>query len=396
MPNFDLGLRLGCLKIKKNKMLFIQEFIQNHPDTWEQRLSEAPYALKIKRSPFANGRYVMFNYNMLESDSYNFIVAEARGLVLDSGDNFKIVRKGFNRFFNYGEGPAAKIDWNTASATIKEDGTLIFLSHYDGRWIWGTRQNFDVDEAEMSDALYPTFGALLKDVIAKYYPKFDVTKALEGDTYCFELCSRFNRIVIDYPEPKLFLLAAFNNVGVFDVPPGTEYKSHYVDAFADVWEVPRPKYYKMSSVNDYAQLVEGFGIQHEGVVVLDGKGDRIKMKSKLYFEMHKQVSNGAMDVEAMVGLIRRGEDAEFLSYFPDYAEKFAKVRKHVQDAFIRIQQINHACDVGQRNMTRKDFALEHVKDPLAVLWFKAYDGKLTDDFVEAITDEKFVKMFNIS
>ena len=65
-------------------MLFIQEFIQNHPDTWEQRLSEAPYALKIKRSPFADGRYVMFNYNMLESDNYNLIVAEARGLVLDN------------------------------------------------------------------------------------------------------------------------------------------------------------------------------------------------------------------------------------------------------------------------------------------------------------------------
>ena len=391
MPNFDLGLRLGCLK-KKNKMLFIQEFIQNHPDTWEQRLSEVPYALKIKRSPFADGRYVMFNYNMLESDSYNLIVAEARGLVLDSENDFKIVRKGFNRFFNYGEGPAAKIDWNTASATIKEDGTLLFLSYYDGRWIWGTRQNFDVDEAEMSDALYPTFGALLDDVIAKHYPKFQYGGATMGQncTWCFELCSRFNRIVIDYPEPKLFLLAKFDN------DTGSEFPQYLVDADAKYMGVDRPKYYKMSSVDDYAQLVEGFGIQHEGVVVLDGKGDRIKMKSKLYFEMHKQVSNGAMDVEAMVGLIRRGEDAEFLSYFPDYAEKFAKVRKHVQDAFIRIQQINHACDVGQRNITRKDFALEHVKDPLAVLWFKAYDGKLTDDFVEAITDEKFVKMFNIS
>ena len=377
-------------------MLFIQEFIQNHPDTWEQRLSEAPYALKIKRSPFANGRYVMFNYNMLESDNYDPIVAEARGLVLDSQNDFKIVRKGFNRFFNYGEGPAAKIDWDTASATIKEDGTLLFLSYYDGRWIWGTRQNFDVDEAEMSDALYPTFGALLKDVIAKRYPKFDVTKALEGDTYCFELCTRFNRIVIDYPEPKLFLLAAFNNDGVFDVPPGTEYKSGYVDSFADVWGVDRPKYYKMSSVEDYTNLVEGFGIQHEGVVVLDGKGDRIKMKSKLYFEMHKQMSNGAMDVTAMVGLIRKGEDAEFLSYFPDYKEKFDAVRSQVTDAMIRIQQINHACDVGQRSMPRKDFALEHVKDPLAALWFKAYDGKLTDDFVSGITDEKFVQMFHIA
>lgn len=378
-------------------MLFIQEFIQNHPDTWEQRLSEAPYALKIKRSPFANGRYVMFNYNMIESDNYDPIVAEARGLVLDSENDFKIVRKGFNRFFNYGEGPAAKIDWDTASATIKEDGTLIFLSHYDGRWIFGTRQNFDVEEAEMADALYPTFGALLKDVISKHYPKFDVTKALEGDTYCFELCTRFNRIVIDYPEPKLFLLAAFNNDGVFDVPPGTEYKSHYVDAFADVWEVDRPKYYKMASAEDYSELVEGFGVQHEGIVVRDANGQRIKMKSKLYFQLHKQMSNGAMDTEAMVGLIRKGEDAEFLSYFPDYKEKFDDVRLRVNAALMRAKFIKCCAEgeINKEHLDRRTFALRHKDEPQSMLWFKAYDGKLTDDFIAGISDEKFVQMFGI-
>ena len=371
-------------------MLNIQKFILEHAD-WEQLLQAAPYALKIKRSSFADGRYVMFNYNMIESDNYDPIVAEARGLVLDSANNFKIVRKGFNRFFNYGEGPAAKIDWDTASATIKEDGTLLFLSYYDGHWIWGTRQNFDVDEAEISDALYPTFGKLLEDVVNKRYPDFKWGGATMGQncTWCFELCSRFNRIVIDYPEPKLFLLAKFDN------DSGREFPQYLVDADARYMGCDRPKYYKMSSAEDYTNLVEGFGIQHEGVVVLDGKGDRIKMKSKLYFEMHKQMSNGAMDVEAMVGLIRKGEDQEFLSYFPDYKDKFETVRKQVVDALIRIQQINRACEVGQRNMSRKEFALEHAKDPLAMLWFKAYDGKLTDDFVSEITDEKFIHLFGI-
>lgn len=374
-------------------MLFIQEFIQNHPDTWEQRLSEAPYALKIKRSPFANGRYIMFNYNMLESDNYDPIVAEARGLVLDSENDFKIVRKGFNRFFNYGEGPAAKIDWDTASATIKEDGTLLFLSYYDGRWIWGTRQNFDVDEAEMSDVLYPTFGALLDDVARKHYPKFQYGGAAMGQncTWCFELCSRFNRIVIDYPEPKLFLLAKFDN------DSGREFPQHLVDADAKYMGVDRPAFYKMDSVEDYSELVEGFGIQHEGVVVLDGKGDRIKMKSKLYFEMHKQVSNGAMDVEAMVGLIRKGEDQEFLSYFPDYKDKFAKIQTQVYFAHSAIRIVRDSVEkVKAEGLSRKDFALRVKDSPLAMLHFKAWDGKLTDDFIASIPDEKFVELFKIA
>lgn len=375
-------------------MLFIQEFIQNHPDTWEQRLSEAPYALKIKHSSFADGRYVMFNYNMLESDNYNEIVAEARGLVLDSQNDFKIVRKGFNRFFNYGEGPAAKIDWNTASATVKEDGTLLFLSYYDGRWIWGTRQNFDVDEAEMSDALYPTFGKLLEDIVNKRYPDFKWGGATMGQncTWCFELCSRFNRIVIDYPEPKLFLLAKFDN------DSGREFPQYLVDADARYMGCDRPKYYKMSSAEDYTNLVEGFGIQHEGVVVLDGKGDRIKMKSKLYFEMHKQMSNGAMDVEAMVGLIRKGEDAEFLSYFPDYKEKFEDVRFRVNAALMRVKFIKCCAEgeINEEHLDRRAFALRHKDEEQSMLWFKAYDGKLTDDFVASISDEKFVQMFHIA
>lgn len=386
------------------KMLNIQKFIFEHDD-WEAALQQPPYSLKIKRSSFADGRYVMFNYNMIESDNYDPIVAEARGLVLDSEEKFKIVRKGFNRFFNYGEGPAAKIDWGTANATIKEDGTLVFLSFYDGRWIFGTRQNFDVDEAEMSDAIYPTFGALLRDTIEKSYPEFK--KQLESlgsngpftgnlwkkATYCFELCSRFNRIVIDYPKPKLFLIGRFRN------EDGAELTGNLVvDGYVGYQlGVDTPTAYEMKSPEDYTNLVEGFGIQHEGVVVRDGNGNRVKMKSKLYFQLHKQMSNGAMDVEAMVGLIRKGEDAEFLSYFPEYAEKFDDVRLRVNAALMRIKFIG-LCTKGEiedDHLDRRAFALKHKDDPQSMLWFKAYDGKLTDDFVMSITDDKFIQLFGI-
>jgi hypothetical protein len=246
----------------------------------------------------------------------------------------------------------------------------------------------------MADALYPTFGALLMDVVKKHYPDFKwagVATMGQNCTWCFELCSRFNRIVIDYPEPKLFLLAKFDNY------TGNEFPQHLVDADARYLGVDRPKYYKMSSVDDYAQLVEGFGIQHEGVVVLDGKGDRIKMKSKLYFEMHKQMSNGAMDVPAMVGLVRKGEDQEFLSYFPDYKDKFAKIQTQVYFAHAGIRIVRESAQrcKDELGLTRKEFALRVKDSPLAMLHFKAWDGKLTDDFVASIPDDKFVQLFKI-
>lgn len=217
-------------------------------------------------------------------------------------------------------------------------------------------------------------------------------KALgQNCTWCFELCSRFNRIVIDYPEPRLFMLAKFDN------DTGEEFPQYLVDADARYLSVNRPQSYKMSSVDDYTQLVEGFGIQHEGVVVLDGKGDRIKMKSKLYFEMHKQMSNGAMDTEAMVGLIRKGEEQEFLSYFPDYKDKFAKIQNQVYYALKAIGIVRESVqNCKKEGMSRKEFALRVKDSPLAMLHFKAWDDKLTDDFVAAIPDDKFVQLFKIA
>ena len=46
-------------------------------------------------------------------------------------------------------------------------------------------------------------------------------------------------------------------------------------------------------------------------------------------------------------------------------------------------------------MIRKDFALIHKDDKFARLWFLAYDGKLTSDYIDSITDESFMKLFGI-
>ena len=372
------------------KMMKIQDYILTHPN-WETELASAPFSLKIKRSPFANGRYVMFNYDMLESDNYDPIVAEARGLVLDSENGFRCVRKGFNRFFNYGEGPAAKIDWANADATIKEDGTLIFLSFYDGRWIYGTRQNFDLKDAEMQSTLYRTFNDLLLDVLKRYHG-INTWLLADNMTYCFELCTRYNRIVIDYPEPKLFLLTYFEN------STGYEAAGWQADNVAKRLGVDRPKYYKMSSLEDYTRLVEGVGVQHEGIVVRDEwNNNRVKMKTKLYFELHKTVNNGCVTDEAAVGMIRKGEDAEFLSYFPEYKDRFEKLQTQIIMATAAIGSIKHETEqcIGS-GFSRKEFAMRHKDSPLAMLWFKAWDGKLTDDFVAGISDEKFIQLFNIS
>lgn len=88
-------------------MLKIQEFIIKHKK-WEQLLSEKPYCLKISHDCGVVG----FMYNMLDSDFSEKIVQEARGLWLYE-DTFEVACHSFDKFFNYGEEHAAKLDWDT-------------------------------------------------------------------------------------------------------------------------------------------------------------------------------------------------------------------------------------------------------------------------------------------
>ena len=77
-------------------MLKIQEFIFNHPENWRELLSSPPYCLKISE----DDGYVLFKYNQIESDFSEEICCEARGLIIDSTDKFKVVRMAFKKFFN--------------------------------------------------------------------------------------------------------------------------------------------------------------------------------------------------------------------------------------------------------------------------------------------------------
>ena len=59
-------------------MLKLVEFIKNNAD-WEAKLQDKPYCITIKRKD----NFIIFNYNQIESDFYNPIVKECRGIILE-------------------------------------------------------------------------------------------------------------------------------------------------------------------------------------------------------------------------------------------------------------------------------------------------------------------------
>lgn len=363
-------------------MLKIQEFIKKNPNDWKEKLGAAPYNLKIEEK----GDYVLFKYNQIDSDFSYKICCEARGLILKKPD-FKVVRKAFNKFFNVGEPHAASIDWSSATATLKLDGSLITF-WYDEGWHISTNGTIDSCDAELNCGAYKTFYDLVAAALQKYNFNFDNLNPFLN--YTVELVSPFNQVVVHYDEIELYhiLTVDMRNLKEIEVDIG----------------LPKPTFYNFNSKSDYEKLVADFDESKEGIVIKDKFNNRVKLKTPLYFQLHRMRNNGVLTVERVVDLIRANEQDEFLSYFPEFKPMFNQVAAQLIEAQSIINQI--VTDVTNWKSTHKDlmensertarkwFATDFRKKSQAALYFAEYDGRL-NDILTRMSTSKFISTFNI-
>lgn len=369
-------------------MLEIQKFIHAH-DNWRELLSADPYNLKISEED----GFVLFKYNQINSDFTEKICREARGLILDSTENFMVVRLAFEKFFNLDEQYAAHIDWDTAVATEKIDGSIMSVWYARGKWHLSTNGTIDAFKAELNGVgPYKTFGELFESVL----PLSTFENYNKHRCWTFELVSPYNKIVIDYPETKVYLLS------IRDMYSREELDLDAVEMIADANGFVIPQRYDLNNEDDYRQLVASMPEGHEGIVVRDAAGHRVKIKTLLYFQMHKAKNNGVITLERIVDLIRANDHHEFLSYFPEYEDIFTKVRLQLGAIGILVYGIKrivslwkskHPFEEGDRT-ARKWFAQDYGKEKFAALYFAAFDGRI-DEMIETMPSDKLIRMFEI-
>lgn len=343
-------------------MLEIVKFIHEHED-WETLLSNAPYNLKIK---WDDG-LVLFKYNQINSDFNEPICLEARGLILDSLDNFRVVRMAFKKFFNLGESFAAKIDWDSSVGGEKLDGSIISVFYYDGKWRIATNSTIDAFKAELNGVgPYKTFGELFESVLPlSRFSEF--SNILAHQCYTFELVSPYNKVVIDYPETKVYLLS-IRNMNTLVEHPLDE-----VAEFANRFNFTMPQFYYMNDEAGFRRLVEQMPEGHEGIVVRDGNGERVKIKTLLYFEMHRAKNSGVITLERIVDLILRNDDEEFLSYFVEYRPKFSYIRNVREKILSRIEEIKN---LTKNYSSKKEIALDNtIPNWEKRFYFNAFDKR---------------------
>lgn len=371
-------------------MLNIVKYILTHDD-WRERLTEAPYSLTIHD----NGRYTIFSYNMIESDFHEPICSEARGLILDREDNFRVVRMAFTKFFNIDEPFAATIDWSTATASEKIDGSIMSVWYDNNEWHISTNNCIDAKEvptramnmSQNNKINYVTFYDLFMQAVKNAGLDFD--KLNKNYCYTFELVSPENRVVIPYSETKIYHLLTRDMTDLSEV-------------ITDIG-VEKPKVYPLVSETDIRNTVSQLGNDHEGVVVCDANHNRVKIKTETYFLMHKVMTG--FTFEGSLELVFANDYQEFVSYFKQYKDYFDCMKMlvdQIKDNALRIEEkmaYLHNCYTRLyqpskyvEGIIRTRFAKALSKTTLFDTYMLAYDLSLVHYTTNPINVQSYIRL----
>ena len=293
-----------------------------------------------------------YNYGVKTPPSlkYDEVTREARGLCLSGS---QIVARGFRRFFNLGENPNETFGGKFRTFE-KLDGSLILLYFLDCPGFKGWRIN---TRGGFGDNLLGVVPA--KEL---FWRNFDLNLDLldPNVTYTFELVGPENRIVRHYPE-GVYLTGAFKK-------DGTEVDTTHLN-----WR-NLPREFDCKNLSDVQELICKFEKEdptYEGVVLLDEKGERLKVKSSTYVALHYSLANGnVLRPDRFWDLYLKGETDELMSVldylrpkFMEYLDTLKKAEEHLLEIFNQY-----------KDLERKDFALQIKDEPFKSSLFLLKNG----------------------
>ncbi len=265
------------------------------------------------------GHKMMFKYHQTHSEPHLQEVREARGLVLEK-NTLKIMSFPFKRFYDYDDYLSPKIDWDTAIAFEKRAGSSIQI-YYDlilNSWQINTMFS------ECKESLYldrqptvNTFETLVKDIILKHNSSFDLFEI--GYTYIFELTSPFNKDVVTYGFPEMYLLAV-RNLETLEEESYMQLHNY----FSKNIKLPLVKKYEYSSLQECLNSFNNMNHNFEGYVVCDENFNRIKVKNPAYNVVKKSYSHKTNEIETsrpqnLIPIVLQGDSAIelFVNEFPN-------------------------------------------------------------------------------
>jgi hypothetical protein len=314
----------------------------------------------------------LLDYSQITAKDNDPVSDLCRGLLVKYDGT--IVRKGFTRFYNFGQAGHDTFDWANSIAYEKADGSLMFVYWCDAtnQWEIGTR---GTAFAEGPNEWHGTFRKAMLRAMGKTEADFQHNcSGFDKDvTRLYEYTSPDNRIVTKYVEDKLVALAYINNkTGYEVVAPGAAIERGMG------WNVRMLEEYKFATEEDCLQALGALTGLQEGYVYYNPvTRERVKMKSPTYVAAHRLRGNG-LTLNAVCELVAMNEYDEYLAVFPEDAHKFDTA---IFEYGIMQDRLASIYDMYKGIESQKDFALT-VKDmELSCVLFTA--RKLKSDITTA-------------
>jgi T4 RnlA family RNA ligase len=220
------------------------------------------------------------------------ILRECRGLTFHKQTGTVAARK-FHKFFNVNEKPETQqhtIDWNAPHIVLtKEDGSMITPVVTDplalpwkisGRNAWRIEWHTKMGNTEVAQKVLPF---VERNPNYADFAHFCLDNQI---TPMFEWCSRSQRIVLDYPEDHLILLAARHNLTGEYFPYG-ELVSWGLEFGVEVVGDHGRDLADVSSFLHAAHQLQGI----EGFVIRFDTGHMVKVKTDEYCAIHGTISD---------------------------------------------------------------------------------------------------------
>jgi hypothetical protein len=254
-----------------------------------ERFKEEYPHIKIKIEDWL----AIFNYG-LDVNFNDPIVQEARGIIIDIS-NLNVVCWPFRKFGKYDEYYADDIDWSSAVAQLKVDGSIVKLwyDHFSEKWIWSSNSCIYAEQAIMSDdsnlSLMDIINATtdIRDMeFLGGYENF-LSDLDKDSTYIFEVISPFNNVVIKYSASRLIHLGTRNNI------TGEERNDNIGLDKVETFDQLKSLEDCIEFVTDGMNHRDSYGmiddVSCEGLVVVDANYHRIKVKTPEYMLLHSIV-----------------------------------------------------------------------------------------------------------
>lgn len=351
---------------------FLRQYGEDHQKAFGKLASE--YFVDAKQSVIYPELY-LFKYDQINSPMGSPLVQECRGIILNSKADWEVVAHPFHKFFNHGEGHAAKIDWTSAKVQEKVDGSLMTVYFYGGKWNVASSGN--PDAAGEVNGFPFTFRELFWKTWDTQKLPLDILE--EKTTYMFELTSPYNKVVVPHTESKLTLIGVRHLDCDLDIDPtirgDVEDMVLYYPELNPVREFP---------LTSFDAILESFkdidGMRQEGYVVVDRNFNRVKVKHPQYVALHHLKDSVSGGPKSIVRILQANEGSEFLTYFPEFADMYNDIKTKFDkwhDGLDEVYEIIYDAANGNRGkVNRKDFALQATKTKLPGYFFARLDGKV--------------------